>query len=279
MIFSLPDCMDLYYNDQPEDKVFMLLAWLCPEGENLMLPPIKPYKKDFDYSYALGVFLTIELLEHKPEHVLCIILSTNAVKNSGLEKIRSLTEGHRIPIEVNDRLIDKLSPKENCYAVGIFRKYDNTLDSRKNHIVLVNPMDSGNLGTIIRTSLGFRFTDMAIIRPAVDIFDPKSIRASMGAVFSMGFTYFDSFDAYHKAFSNHHLYPFLLNGRVTIQEAYTIKQEPYALIFGNESSGLPDSFNTIGTGITIPHAKAIDSLNLSVAAAIAEYEFTKNDRN
>jgi TrmH family RNA methyltransferase len=241
-----------------------------------MLQPIKPYKKDFDYSYALGVFLTIELLEHKPEHVLSIILSTNAVKNSGLEKIRGIAESHGIPIEINDRLIERLSPKENCYAVGVFRKYDNRLDNGKNHIVLVNPMDSGNLGTIIRTSLGFKFTNMAIIRPAVDIFDPKSIRASMGAVFSMCFSYFDSFEAYSESFSQHQLYPFLLNGQVSIHMVHTIKKEPYALIFGNESSGLPESFNAIGTGITIPHAETIDSLNLSVAAAIAEYEFTKS---
>ena len=55
------------------------------------------------------------------------------------------------------------------------------LSGASNHIVLVNPSDMGNLGTIIRTAVGFGFTDIGIISPAVDAYNPKVIRGSMGS--------------------------------------------------------------------------------------------------
>lgn len=64
--------------------------------------------------------------------------------------------------------------------MAIIRKVNETiLDG--NHVVLVNPSNAGNLGTIIRSCIGFGVEDIAIILPAVDLFDPKTIRASMGA--------------------------------------------------------------------------------------------------
>lgn len=47
------------------------------------------------------------------------------------------------------------------------------------HVVLHNPSDVGNVGTILRSALGFGFRDVAIIRPGVDPFDPRVLRASM----------------------------------------------------------------------------------------------------
>ena len=52
----------------------------------------------------------------------------------------------------------------------------------------------------------------------------------------------------------------------------TVKQ-PYALVFGNEGSGLPPEFSALGQAVRIPHSDAIDSLNLAVAAAIGAYAF------
>ena len=90
-----------------------------------------------------------------------------------------------IPVNINNKLIRYLSPKENCYAIAIFDKYNNNLDDNENHLVLVNPSNGGNLGTIIRSSLGFGIKNIAIIRPGVDMFNPKRIRASMGAIFGV----------------------------------------------------------------------------------------------
>jgi len=236
--------------------------------------PLKKYQRDFPHSYTFGGFPTLELLHHQPSHVQRVLVSTQGERNEGVAKLRDLCAQNHIPAEVNDKQIERLSPKENTYAIGVFEKYQPRLDSNANHLVLVNPADMGNLGTIIRTMLGFGVTNLALLKPAADIFDPRVIRASMGAIFRLNFEYLESFDAYRNAFP-HYLYPFMTEGAIPLNEA--IFDIPFALIFGNESAGLPDSYRTLGTTITIPHSDAIDSLNLSVAVGIALYTATKGD--
>jgi RNA methyltransferase, TrmH family len=233
---------------------------------------LKKYTHDAPYSYTFGVFPTLELLRYQPKFVEQVLLHSAGERNEGVDKIRALCGGARIPISRDDKLVDRLSPKDNTYAVGIFTKYRPALDARANHVVLVNPADMGNLGTALRTLLGFGINNLALVKPAVDIFDPRVIRASMGAVFQVNFAYFDSFNDYHAAFGLH-AYPFMTDGAMSIQEADFI--EPFALVFGSESSGLTPGYHAVGTSVTIPHSTAIDSLNLSVAIGIAAYEATR----
>ena len=229
---------------------------------------LKKYKKEYGHSYSFGVFPTLELLQARSEQVVKVLTSPRGGKNEGVRKLEEMCLRKRIEIEVNDRLIERISTKENHYAIGVFRKYTQELDTDNNHLVLVNPSDMGNLGTIARTMLGFGITDLALIRPAADIFDPRAIRASMGAIFRLRFRYFDTFDEYSKSYS-HNPYPFMTDGAVSLDDARFV--QPYALIFGNESSGLPQEFARIGTTVTIHHSSQIDSLSLPLAVGIAFY--------
>lgn len=131
----------------------------------------------------------------------------------------------------------------------------------------------GNLGTIIRSSVGFGILNIAIIKPAVDLFSPKVIRSSMGAIFNVNIEYFDNFNAYLKEKRN--CYPFMLKATTSLSDV--VIKEPYSLIFGPEASGLDDSYLNVGCPLIIRHNNTIDSLNLDNAVSIALYEFTKND--
>lgn len=239
------------------------------------MPPIelKRYKKEYEHSYSFGVFPTVELIKFQPGHVAKVFTGTKGERNEGVAKIRRLCREAGIEVEVNDKVIDRLAPNENSYAVGVFHKYSRTLDSVGDHVVLVNPSDMGNMGTIMRTMLGFGLRDLAIVRPAVDVFDPRVVRASMGALFQLSFQYFDTFDEYQARFK-HSIYTFMTNGQVSLQDARF--EESFSLVFGSEGAGLPDEFVTKGTSVTIPHSDRIDSLNLPVAVSIALYEATKN---
>lgn len=235
--------------------------------------PLKPYKRDFNHSYSLGVFPTLELLDAQSESVLKVLVSSKGARNAGVRKLQDLCNHHNIRIETDDRAIERLSQKENTFAVGVFRKYESELAPNKSHVVLVNPGDMGNLGTIARTMLGFGIKDLALVRPAVDMFDPKVIRAAMGAIFRLRCRYFDTFDDYRRAFNAHKRYPFMTAGHEALDQATF--DPPYSLIFGNESSGLPAEYRETGTSITIRHSPEIDSLNLPMAVGIALYEATK----
>lgn len=237
---------------------------------------MKLYKKGDDSSYTLGVFPTIELLEHKPDIVKRVVVHSSIEENRGYPKIKELCALHHIPIDVHDATINKLSPKSNCYAIGVFKAFYEPLQ-RGNHIVLVNPMDMGNMGTIMRTMLGFGYQDLAIIRPAVDIFNPHVVRSSMGALFSLRIHYYESIDEYLKEFGDHQCYPFMLKGAKNIHQVTPVT--PHSLIFGNESSGLDDIYMTYGQSVFIPHTNAIDSLNLAQSVGIGLFHFSQDAFN
>ncbi|NLD37369.1 MAG: TrmH family RNA methyltransferase [Desulfatiglans sp.] len=230
---------------------------------------LKRYQKEFPFSYAEGVYSCIELLDAHPEHATRVLLSSSGERNSGVTQIIKICRNHSIPFEINDRLIERICRNGKHLAVGVFNKYLSTIEPDKNHMVLVNPSDMGNTGTIARTMVGFGMVNLALIRPALDYFDPKVIRASMGSILRLNIAYFDTLQDYQKAFNNN-LYLFRTGEKSSIREASFIW--PYSLVFGNESSGLPDDIDVQGTTISIPQDNRIDSLNLSVAAGIALYE-------
>ncbi len=233
---------------------------------------MKVYKKSDITSYTLGVFPTIELLKTKPQQVVRVVVHSSIEQNRGYPVIKELCEKHHIHIDVHDNTIQKLSPKNNCFAIGIFKKYSCELQD-DNHVVLVNPMDMGNMGTIMRTMLGFNYHNLVIIRPAVDIFDPKVIRSSMGAIFHLNIHYYETFDDYYHQYKHHEFYPLMLKGAKNI---HTIKtQKTHSLIFGNESSGLEDNYLSYGQSVFIPHSENIDSLNLSMALGLTLFHFSK----
>lgn len=236
---------------------------------------IKAYKKDFDYTYTLGVFETIELLKNKPELVLRVYVKSNSYKNAGIKIIDEICKEKHIELIESDNTIQKLSKKDNCFAIAIIKKYQMSLQEGR-HVVLVNPGDMGNMGTIMRTMLGFNYYNLAIIRPGVDVFDPRVLRASMGAIFHLNIEYFDDFDDYLKRFSNHQIYPLMLKGAQNIYQV-KCKQNNHSLVFGNESSGLPDDYLNYGQSIFIPHSHHIDSLNLSMALGITLAHFSKDE--
>ena len=236
----------------------------------MYLPKIKRYQKKFEYSYAFGAYPVIDLLKYKAENVYQVLLKKDTEGSEGIEEVLKLCTEKDIPFEYADRAIEKISVKENTYVVAVFKKYVSKLQEGEDHIVLVNPSNQGNLGTIIRTMLGFGFKNLGIVKPAVDIFDPMVVRSTMGSLFNINFEYFNSFQEYSSKYSNYNLYPFMLDGAKDIREVELKK--PFTVVHGNESTGLPEEFKDIGQGIFIPHSKDIDSLNLSVATAISLWE-------
>lgn len=265
-----------YYNTHFDKNIidFYDYVYLGITGRKECKVNMKIYKKNDETSYTLGVFPTIELLKTRPQDVIRVVVHSSIEQNKGYPLIQELCEKAHIHIDVHDKTIDKLSPKNNCFAIGVFKKYQCDLQEN-NHVVLVNPMDMGNMGTIMRTMLGFGYHELVIIRPAVDIFDPKVIRASMGAIFHLNVRYYDDFESYYQEYAHHTFYPFMLKGAKNIHGITSTK--PYSLVFGNESSGLADEYLNYGQSVFIPHSEDIDSLNLSMALGIALFHFSKEE--
>ncbi|MBP5489548.1 MAG: TrmH family RNA methyltransferase [Lachnospiraceae bacterium] len=233
---------------------------------------IKPYKRGCGYSYALGAFPTFELLRKRPERAIGVFVHSTFPER---EKVAELCAQNGIPVWDNDKAIARLSDKENVFVIGVFRTYEDKLDTEVPHLMLVNPSNMGNMGTILRSCLAFGIHDVAVIAPGVDWMNPKVVRASMGAMFSMRIAMYNSFEEYVCFASGvgREYFPFMLNGGTELSPVSCPKPKLYTLIFGNEAAGLPAEYAEVGTAIKIPQSEEVDSLNLTIAVGIGLFCF------
>ena len=240
------------------------------------MPKLEPYSRKLSYSYQLGVFPALMLLEARPECAARLLLHSQGLENEGVAKLRARCAELGVREEMADRVLRRESKKENCFAGLVFRKYESDLSPTANHAVLCQISDNGNAGTAMRSLLGFGIRDVALVRPCVDVFDPHVLRASMGAFFKLRVRTYDSFDEYRVAFPDRPLYPFMLDGARSLDAVAAEAAPPFSLVFGNEQTGLPPAFARLGQSVLIPQSDEIDSLNLAVAISVGAYVFTRD---
>jgi TrmH family RNA methyltransferase len=233
----------------------------------------KRYKRGSSLSYTLGPFPTFELLSCRPEAARAVYYREDFTQK---DKLISLCRELNVPCSCSQKALERMSQKEICYAAGEFVKYPGELLSDRPHIALVHPGDMGNLGTIERTILGFGIRDLAIIGGGADHWNPKAVRASMGAVFRLRIGEFESFDEYLDQFGrDRDIFPFMLDGGRVLTPGSCPKTPLYTLVFGNEATGLPPEFQNYGQSLFIAQTGEVDSLNLAVAVSIGTYLFTQ----
>ena len=237
------------------------------------MPKLEPYSRKLDYSYALGVLPALMLMEAQPQRALRLLLHPDGLKNEGVVKLREMCAAQGVREEMAERVLRRESRKDNCYAALVFEKFDSDLDPAACHAVLCQISDSGNLGTAMRSLLGFGIRDVALIRPCVDVFEPHALRASMGAFYKLRVHTYDTFADYRAAHPDRPLFPFMLDGAIPLNAAARGAKPPFSLVFGNEQTGLPPEFAQLGQSVMIPQSNEIDSLNLAVAVSVGSYVF------
>lgn len=237
------------------------------------MTPLRPYKKDSETSYTLGAFPTMELINCRPELVEAVYLHSTFEDSAGVEK-----RCRELGISVQsgaDHVIQRVSPKENVFVAAVFRKFESELAPDAPHLLLDHPGDMGNLGTIIRTAAGLGVKDVAIITPAADRFAPRTVRASMGALFRVRTRSYKSWEDYAADFPDREVYTFMLDGARPLDTATRPKSRAFTMVFGNEATGLAHEYASRGTSVFIPQTKDVDSLNLPVACAIGMFVLTR----
>ena len=146
-------------------------------------------------------------------------------------------------------------------------------------MVLDNLQDPGNLGTIFRTAEAAGVTGISMSRDCVDIYNPKTIRSTMGAIYRMPFLYAEDLKETIDALKEQgiQIYAAHLDGKNFYDK------EDYrggtAFLIGNEGNGLRREIaECADIWIRIPMAGRAESLNAAIAAAILMFETCRQRR-
>lgn len=151
-------------------------------------------------------------------------------------------------------------------------------------VVFDRPSSHGNLGTLIRSCEALKVDALIITGHAVDLYDPKTIRASMGTFFAV---------PTFRLPSHHEVLPWLAKVRTkfpafqivgaTAKAALPVDEvdltKPTALLIGNETYGLSNNYQeSCDLLVRIPMYGAITSFNVACAASIILYETDRQRR-
>ncbi len=142
--------------------------------------------------------------------------------------------------------------------------------------------DPGNLGTILRIADWFGIDAVFASEDTVDVFNPKVVQATMGAIFRVRFHYTDIPELCRTAVSaGGKVYGTFLNGENLYQRPLDSGQShPSVIVIGNEAKGISaETAATVSDRLFIPPYPADDSgsesLNAAVATAITVAEFRR----
>jgi TrmH family RNA methyltransferase len=143
-------------------------------------------------------------------------------------------------------------------------------------LALDGVQDPGNLGTIIRLADWFGIKHIVCSPDTVDVYNPKTVQATMGAIARVEVDYKDLL-AFLFRHGERPVYGTFLDGKSLYEEDIT----PYGIIvMGNEGNGIrPRAVGMISTRLYIPNypagQSASESLNVAIATAIVCAEFRR----
>ncbi len=177
-------------------------------------------------------------------------------------------------------IADTVSP-QGVLALVKMPEYDleEILNQEQANLLFLEEIrDPGNLGTIVRTAECAGVNGIILSGGCVDLFNPKTVRATMGAVFRMPFVYTEQFPAAMETAKKKGIRVFgahLQGTRDFFAEDYRGKT---AFVIGNEAKGMSPAAAEASFLVKIPMEGGSESLNASVAAAVMMYEAYRQKR-
>lgn len=140
-------------------------------------------------------------------------------------------------------------------------------------VLLEDLQDPGNLGTILRTGEGAGITGVIMSKKTVDIYNPKTIRSTMGSIYRVPFLYVEDMEGTIRI---------LREKGIRVYAAHLRGQDYYsgfsfvegtAFLIGNEGNGLRrETADLADCYLKIPMEGQVESLNAAIAASLLVYE-------
>lgn len=244
-----------------EEQAFIL------EGERLYMDTPREFLKEI---YMTEEFLNEKLSGNAPEN--CTIVTPQILqKISDTDTPQGVLCVAKMPVYERE---DLLGGSHNSDVPGTGR-------TKPLLLILENIQDPGNLGTMMRTAEAAGVTGVLMSRDTVDLFNPKTVRATMSAIFRVPFLYTDDLTGEIKRLRE--------ESGIEVYAAHLKASRPYdeadctkacAFLIGNEGNGLSDeAADAASARVHIPMKGSIESLNAAMAAGILLFEAARQRRN
>jgi RNA methyltransferase, TrmH family len=226
----------------------------------------KKFRTESNRFFIEGKKLLEEALLHHPSIIEQVFATKEVITELGLPFSIQVEEISNKELEQ----ISALKHPQGLLAVCRAETVSNPIIAKR-ILVLDGVQDPGNMGTILRTAAWFGMDEVICSRDTVEIFNPKVVQATMGAIFHLPISYTDL--AEFLSCSQLPIYGAVMNGENVYST--TIPNE-FILILGNEGNGIrPEIEAMIQHPITIPKLGKGESLNVGVAAAVLLSEFSR----
>ncbi len=146
-------------------------------------------------------------------------------------------------------------------------------------LMLEGIQDPGNLGTMFRTAEGAGIGGIIMDGNTADIYNPKTVRSTMGSIFRVPFMVMEDLSGAVSALKSRGVRIFAACGGGDLTYADADFSSAAAILIGNEGNGLsPRMQEMADERISIPMRGRLESLNASIAAAILMYEADRQRR-
>lgn len=247
----------------------------------------KKYRNDEKLFICDGVKLFLEAVEYNAI-IKYIVLNNNVELNAEvIDKVKICQKNGASVICVEDYIFDKLTTEsapqgiitvcEYLYKKHSFSNDIKSPEKNEKILVLESVRDPGNMGTILRNSVAFGIDRLIISSDCADIYSPKVIRSSMGAIFKQKIDICIDLEtpiSKLKKCGKRVLGAALEKNSLTLGKDNIDSNDVFVL--GNEGHGLSKNvLDLCDNTIFIPMKENTESLNVAIAAAILMWEISK----
>jgi RNA methyltransferase, TrmH family len=227
-------------------------------------------------SYGLGEWTVFEALRHRPDTVRAVLLDP-ALAGERRDRLIRAAEAAGVAWRDDPRALRALRHRSDARALVLVDASTDQLEPTADHVALIGTRNAGNLGAVLRTSLGFDLRDVALIGAGLDPWSPHVLRASLGARFALRVATFADLQSYRAAHPDRATATFAAPGpgRASVPLSEARVPHPVTLAFGPEWPGRasdPRAPEAAGDLLVhIPQHADLESHNLAVAVGIALY--------
>ena len=238
------------------------------------------------------VFLVegIKMFREAPKERLVRTYISESFYQEMLQSSPELVEGIDYEVvkdSVFSQMSDTLTPQGILTVIRQFHYTKEQLEhqkfqkNKKNpvYLILEDLQDPGNVGTIFRTAEGAGIDGIIMTKNCVDIYNPKTIRSTMGSIYRVPFICIEDTDEILQWFKEQGIFTYAAH----LQGQHFYDEEDYtkgtAFFIGNEGNGLTEHLsNQADHWIKIPMEGQLESLNAGIASAILMSEAARQRR-